>query len=199
MPILSNKFAIVIGHTEKHPGAMGAAPINEHEFHYNQRVASVIYRYARTFQIDSKVFTKLSDVPDPTEEVYKRVDEWCGDANAVCIELHFNAADQKSEGTLTLFDEHPEDSLDFAREVHQAGVTIFKRKDKADRKCMLAGDKYNRGVKNLTAMRVTGCIVEPFFGDNPKDAALGYERMFEYAQEVALAAERFLKKRMKDF
>lgn len=194
---MENRLALVVGHNEAHPGVLGAFPINEHEFFFNRRVARSIYMFAKSANLGCEIFERkvLPSFSAEVEEVYSRVNEWCSEANSVCIELHFNAFDQKTEGTLTLFDEDPADSLDFAREIHQGMVSLYKRQGKADKKCMLAGDRYGRGLKNLQMMKVTGCIVEPFFGDSTRDAGLCYPLTFDFARIMAEVSLRFLNNR----
>lgn len=194
---MENRLAIVVGHNEAHPGVLASFPINEYEFFFNRKVARSIYQFARTIGLNCEIFERkvMTTFTSEVEEVYKRVNTWCEESNAVCIELHFNAFDGKQVGTLTLFDEDPGDSLDFAREIHIGTVGLYKRKNKEDRKCMLAGDKYGRGVQNLKAMKVTGCIAEPFFGDNSVDAGLCYPLTFDYARMIAETSLRFLNNR----
>lgn len=195
---MENRLALVPGHNEAHPGVLATFPINEYEFFFNRKVARSIYQFARSMGLNCEIFERkvMPSFTAEVEEVYSRVNNWCVEHNAVCVELHFNAFDQKTEGTLTLFDEDPADSLEFAREIHQATVALYKRQGKADKKCMLAGDKYGRGLKNLQMMKVTGCIAEPFFGDYTKDAEACYPKTFDYARMIAETSLRFLTNRV---
>ena len=182
-----NKLAIVIGHSETDPGAMATDPINSSEYKYNTELAEIIYRCAREKGLGAQVFTRNKH---GLVGCYTEVNEWAKHSNAVCIELHFNAFDGKTRGTETLFDDDPDDSIDFARLCHEALCMLLKREGKQNRGIKKRLD--GRGAKNLALCKVTGCLVEPFFGDNKDDALKGHVLKFDIAQMLVECANEFL-------
>lgn len=184
------KFAIVVGHTQKRPGAKGVAPLNKSEYQYNSELAQVIYRLAREDGIDAKVFTRDKI---GLRGAYKQVNSWITEDDiGCCVELHFNAFNGKAKGTETLFDTDPQDSIELSRFVHNEIIDVLGRKGKEDRglKKVIDGD---RGGYNLKLCEVPGCIIEPFFGDNIEDACLGNEMMFEIAAAIVNGIKEYFK------
>lgn len=186
------KLAIVIGHEAKAKGAKATIPIDAYEYDYNTEVAQAMYRYAKNYGIECKVFTRDGV---GIRGAYNLVNEWAQGHNACCIELHFNSFDGKARGTETLCDDDPSESIEFAREIQNAMCSLFKREGKQNR-----GIKMNngRGDANLDACKIPSCITEPFFGDNPLDAKLGHVYKFEYAKVLVDTAVRFLIKQEPD-
>lgn len=182
------KLALIVGHTRVNPGARAVSPINEFEYEYNNKLAIEIYRLAKSIHLDCKIFSRdgLS-----IEAVYGFVNDWCKLDNSVSIELHFNAFNGKIEGTEVLFDIEP-NSVEFAREIQERLVVLFKRKGKRDRGIKLL-EEGDRGHRNLKASLVTSVIVEPFFGDNPEDAKLGFELKNKYAKVLVTATIAYLR------
>lgn len=179
------KLAIVVGHEKEKPGAYAIEPISLHEYDYNTGVAQVMYRYAREFGIECKIF--LRDKIG-LEGCYDQVNEWAKFSHALCIELHFNACDTKARGTEVLFGS--DESIDFARLIQETVCILFKRTGKQNRgiKKRLEG----RGAKNLALCHVPCALVEPFFGDNKQDALLGQTLKFDYAQLLVECAREVL-------
>lgn len=172
------KVAFLIGHDEKRQGAVSS--LGQSEYSYNSEVASAAFRLAKNAGLDAKVFTRNNW---GIKGAYKAINKWIEEGeDGVAIELHFNAYNKTVRGTETLFDDDPADSIEFARHVHDAVCDAFKRKGKQNRgiKKRLEG----AGAYNLAQCEVPGCIIEPFFGDNPDDAKLGKELLFEYAQAL---------------
>ncbi|SRR6266540_2570028 len=186
------KLAIVVGHDINQPGAMSAAPLNKHEYDYNLEVAEFIYRIAMQNGITTKIFLRNKI---GVTGVYKLVTEWSDD-DTVCVELHFNSFDKKSQGTETLFDSDPTESVDLAREIHQQVCSVFSRKGKMDRGLKLSDE--GRGSHNLTSFTKPSCLIEPFFGDNPADADLGLKLKMQYAEAIVKGVAKFFINRDKN-
>lgn len=185
------KLAIVVGHTKVSKGAFGIKPINAHEYDYNTEVAQVMYRWAKAFGLECRVFMRDGV---GISGVYEQVNEWAFGDNSVCIELHFNAANGRAQGTETLFDNDPSDSIEFAREVQSAMCMVFNRSEKGNRGLKMVQTE-SRGATNLIKCKITSCLTEPFFGDNPEDAKLGQEFKLEYAKILVETALKFLRER----
>lgn len=181
------RLAIIVGHSFDRPGAMGVFPIDQHEYNWNLDLSNIIYRYARESGINCKVFYRNKRT---IEKTYDEVNAWCKDQNAVAVELHFNASDGRARGTETLWDD--DESLEFARAIHEDICHVFNRKGKLDRKLKRLTNPEERGYINLKLMKAPGCIVEPFFGDNPDDALLGHAKSWEYAKAIVSASYRFM-------
>lgn len=187
--MIEMRLALIVGHTQKMPGAMGVYPIDRREYDWNLDLARIVYKYAKECGLECKVF--LRDHRG-LEKTYKEVNEWCGNTNAVAVELHFNACDGKSRGTETLWDDEPSSSVEFARIIHDEVCAIFNRKFKLNRGLKKIIKPDERGYVNLKLMKVPGCIIEPGFGDNAEDALLMHAKCFEYAQGIAKAAFKYM-------
>lgn len=170
------RLAIVVGHDMKAKGATSVSPLNVQEYDYNVDLAEYMYRVAMAKGITTRVFTRNKG---GLRGAYEDVRKW-SDENTVCLELHFNSFNGKVQGSETLFDKDPLDSIELAREVHKAVCEVFQRKNKQDRGIKLI-DNGERGYLNLNLCKIPSCIVEPFFGDNPADAELGHKLKHQYA------------------
>jgi N-acetylmuramoyl-L-alanine amidase len=173
------KLAIVVGHDIKAKGATSVGPLNVQEYDYNVDLAEHMYRSAMAKGITTRVFTRNGI---GIKGAYENVRKW-SDENTVCVELHFNSYNGKVQGSETLFDKDPLESIELAREVHKEIVEVFQRKNKHDRGIKLV-DYGERGYLNLNLCKIPSCIVEPFFGDNPADAELGYKLKHQYADAI---------------
>jgi N-acetylmuramoyl-L-alanine amidase len=101
------------------------------------------------------------------------------------IELHFNAFDGKTSGTLTLCTIDDND-VAFAQIVHKKLCEAFKRDGQSlGVRCV---SRVDRGAENLHSFpEGVNCLVEPFFGDEMKDALLGASSVEAYAQALVEA------------
>jgi N-acetylmuramoyl-L-alanine amidase len=199
-----NKLAVIVGHSQKSQGTRWVYAVQKTEFEYNSEVARLIYRFCLEWSLDCEIFTKETNSNLDTRSIYTRVNKWAGPHNACAIELHFNACPPKDAGkamgTEVLYDMDPPDSLELARTVSQNVCRLFKRDDKTNRKLKLRipnDDHPERGDLNLGLLKITGCLVEPFFGDNITDASLGNFLQYEYAKTLAMAARAFLEAKEK--
>lgn len=169
------KLAIVIGHSKIAQGAMSTDPLNMSEYEFNTVIAENMFRYGKDKGLDVKVFTR--------DEIgivgaYRLVNKWVGEDRGVCIELHFNAANTKAQGTEVLYDTVPSSNEEFSQVVHDDLCVLFKRIGKTNRGIKLVD--VGRGARNLAECKVIGCLVEPFFGDNVSDAKLAKDNMTAY-------------------
>lgn len=185
------RLALVVGHTKDQPGAHGVSPLNQYEYEFNLEVAQTAYQCAMTSGIQTRIFTRDGI---GISGVYKQVNEWA-DENTVCIELHFNYFNGKVRGTETLFDTTPSESIELARDVHEAICALFDRRNKEDRGLKLVED--GRGSKNLKLCRVPSCLVEPFFGDNKDDAKEANDLRVEYAKTLVFGVLSYFQNRQK--
>lgn len=185
------KLAIVVGHSKDKKGAYAIGPINQHEYDFNLEVAQNAYQAAMLSGIQTKIFLrdKIGIVG-----AYQEVSKWA-DENTICIELHFNSYNGKARGTETLFDNDPPESIEVAREVHEAVCALFNRRGKDDRGLKLIDQ--GRGAKNLAECMVPGCLVEPFFGDNKDDALEANGLRLEYAKALIFGVLSYFENRAK--
>ncbi len=180
------KLAIIVGHTEKSPGAHAVAPLDEGEYQINRVIAQNIYRLAREAGINAAIFFKDGFT---TELVGEHVNNWAKGNELVCaVELHLNSvADSKVYGTETLYDEEPEQSMSLAKFMQKHICQCFDRQGKGDRgiKLIQEGD---RGHRNLKAVKIPSVILEPAFCSNPNEAKLMWSLAVPYARSIVNAA-----------
>ena len=90
------KYAIIIGHNEKSPGAYAPYPVGKSEFVFNSSIASRMLKLAdNNPNVQVKVFKrkKMSRYSLEIDECYRRVNAWLkGHPKKKCfaLELHFN-------------------------------------------------------------------------------------------------------------
>jgi N-acetylmuramoyl-L-alanine amidase len=179
-------LGIIVGHEKAAQGATMPGGLTEYQ--YNSLVAEELERVAK-------------DYPWLTVTTIKRdgIGIWgayqaakTANCDAV-IELHFNAFDEVSEGTETLCTADSDD-IDFAHYVHRAMCEVFGRSGES-RGVVVIG-KTSRGGANVYAFPDgVNCLVEPFFGDNAKEAALGNDKREAYAKALLLATVIWAKRR----
>lgn len=186
------RLAIVVGHDVKGKGATSVAPLNLQEYDFNLQIAQDVYRKAMEHGIACRIFLRNGI---GIRGVYEQVAQWA-DKNTVCIELHFNSFNGKAQGTETLFDKSPTDSIEFAREIHNGICELFKRKDKTNRGLKLI-EQGDRGYLNLNLCQIPSCIVEPFFGDNTEDAKLAHKYMNLYGDTLVNSTIAYFKNKEK--
>lgn len=161
-------------------------PLNLHEYDYNLGVAKKVRAYS---QIECEIFLRDNKTISALGE---EVNEWAMGENSCAIELHFNWFDEKSaQGTLTLYDMVPPNSIDLAQMVQKSVCDVFDRKKKDNRGCNWVKLK-DRGYYNLSAISIPACIIEPGFGSSYYDSGLLKEREDSYARCLAETAKEFL-------
>lgn len=189
MKDLELRLAIIVGHSLKEPGALGVAPLNMNEYYYNKEVAQLVVAECKPLGIRTEVFLR-DGISIPL--VCNAVNEFCDGANACAVELHFDSfKDAKVQGTTTLYDMIPPESLTLARMMQESVSRVFGRNAKTNRGTRWLKSK-DRGFYNMYGLDVPACLIEPAFGSNPYDAALLQERFREYAETIALTAKKFL-------
>jgi len=175
------KLAVVVGHNERAPGASALAPIDASEFAWNSKVAAAMVEIGREKGVEVRVFFRRKSTSYGAEirAAYASVNEWGPDA---VMELHFNAT-LGASGTETLYAKGREASRMLAQTVQRAMVALLGLPDRGIKN----GDE--RGQASLVAARAPMVLVEPFFGDNPKDCrAMGEVGINRYAETLVDAA-----------
>jgi N-acetylmuramoyl-L-alanine amidase len=177
------RLALVVGHDELNPGARGAPPITGHEYDYNKDLAMMVSSHLIDFGIISQIFLR-----DHVGIIgaYKGVAEF--EANA-CVELHFNAFDGKHAGTETLY--VTKQSLVLAEDLQAFISQVFERDAHDNRGVQQLAEGDERGYVNLTQVACPSVLIEPFFGDNPMEAAMAVVKKPELALAIAQAIQYF--------
>ncbi len=176
----SRKLAVIVGHSERSPGAFAGPPIGQNEYFWNRDLARRMQDCAdRGGRIGLAVFHRDRG---GIAGAYGRAGEWGADA---AIELHFNAAGVAATGTETLF--VTEISKGLARAVQNAMTGLLDLRDRGVKEPW-----EGRGRQSLTRLAVPSVIVEPFFGSNPGDRARAAERKDGLARVLVEAAAAVL-------
>lgn len=193
-PVLNKSQAtlgVVVGHTKKDGGATFA--LGGSEYQYNTQVAKLMTEYAKQVYPNLQVATIFRDGIG-IAGAYRKIKElFLGRKDPdVAIELHFNAANRKAVGTETLSTTEALDKAysaivqahmcrTFGRSGMSRGVKVLK-----------SGD---RGAGNIYSLPgFANCLVEPFFGDNPSEAALAKQKQEAYARCLVDASMEYLTK-----
>ena len=200
LPDLSEKkqiaVAMIVGHTRAAGGAVAAAPISMNEYTYWSRE---MYAHQEAFSelgIVSKVFYRDNI---GIAGAYREAKKWLNahvNMVQVLIEYHFNAFNKKAFGTETLHsnkrDARGVQERVFAQMIQDAMVKTYNRTGRG-----------NRGLKNLATPGESGfynlvqvvdrpsILIEPFFGDNPSEAALAKKHERDLPRNIALAVKNF--------
>lgn len=178
-----NKVALLVGHSDKDPGANGVEPINmtEHDFNTNlaQALAGVLQK-----KFDVKIFFRIGTTKT---QFYEFVSSWKPD---VSLELHFNSSDNKEAfGTETLcavasrvFAQIMQESMCKALGRHNhggdRGIKVLKPKD--------------RGYLNVNSLRCPNVLLEPFFGSNSTDCSLMLSKVEDFCLALDTGISHYL-------
>lgn len=185
-------LALIIGHDKSDQGAK-MVETNETEYMYNSRLAKRVKEIAEKHfpLVNVHIIERPASGPAGIEEAYRIANE---DVKAdLAIELHFNAFDTKSQGTEVLCASNPND-IELAHIVYKCVCQVFQREGKEDRGVKVVA-RNARGATNVNSFPGgANCLVEPFFGDSPKDAALGISRFDYYAQGLLKAVDLYGRK-----
>jgi N-acetylmuramoyl-L-alanine amidase len=179
----ARKLAIVVGHTAARPGASSVAPMSASEYPWNKDLAAKIVAECSALGATAAVFFRDNG---GISGAYSAAA--ASGAKAV-IELHFNNNGGAARGTETLYGPACAASKDWAQRVQDAMVQLYGRGP---------GLPHNRGLKkapphprggdSVNALStIPSCLIEPFFGDNSKDAALGHAKKDALAKALAAA------------
>lgn len=174
---------LVVGHTRTSPGAKFNGSEYKSEYDYNKALTYRIEKFAPKYNIDIKVqYRDGIGIVGAYEQVRAE------DPQA-CIELHFNAFDGKASGTETLCTSAQDDKA-FAHFVQENVCMALGRMGSSRGVKVLS--KGSRGHLNVySAGKVPNCLIEPFFGDNAKEASLAVEKMDDYAQAILRATREW--------
>lgn len=173
------KLAVILGHTDKDGGAKAQRPLLGNEYKINNELSIEIFRYAREAGLDCRIFLRDGYTRD---QLGRQVNLWAGE-DGVAIELHLNAFDKVVRGTETLYDALPTSNADFAQIVQNHVCKALDRDGKRDRGTKLVSFK-ERGWRNMAAVAVTGCIIEPIFCDNREECRLLWHKRAEYCRAL---------------
>jgi N-acetylmuramoyl-L-alanine amidase len=184
------RLAIIIGHNKISKGAKGVDPIKEHEYDFNSKFAIDLYRYARSNLLDCKIFDKSGTI---NGEVYDLVNKYLDQDIGCSIELHFNAANGKAQGTETLYVR--DEDKEFATVIQESMCLTLGRKFKTNRGVKQLTPE-DRGYKNLVHLVFEGVLIEPAFADNKDDARLLYDKRDKLAQNLTYCVTEYLKKQV---
>ena len=181
----SSKMAIVVGHTNRSPGAKGIEPIGMNEYFWNKQLADYIQSIANENEIDCKVFFRDGI---GISGAYKQVEKWSPDT---CIELHFNAFNQTVKGTETLYGVYSK-SKTFAQTIQTNMVNLFNREgiDKRGIKLRKVGERGGKSVNSLK--NIPSCLIEPYFGDEPSEAVLALNHINDLANSIVEGHQDYL-------
>ena len=183
----SGVLVVIIGHgmgTDK--GAYGVSPLSMYEYPYNTLVAQDMAAYAKTRGLACTILNKHGSSTAAIGTTANTIVAEYGHKGCV-IELHFNAYNGTASGTETLYDTREKDNKLFAGICQKRMVELFKRPDRG-----LKDRTSGRGGSNLASVKVTGCLVEPLFGDNATDAKLLKDKRAEYARCLVDAAIEYI-------
>lgn len=176
----NNCLVLVCGHTRTSPGAYGVWPINMHEYDFNRLFAQEISHFVKSMGYRCPiVFRDNVGIKGAYQSA-------AGHNPSAIIELHFNAANGKASGTETLILTRG-DSPDIMENEfgHWIQAIMVKTLELPDRGVKNRG-LGERGSSNLNQVKdCPSILIEPAFGDNPKDAFVFYEKRMELAQNIA--------------
>lgn len=183
------RAAIIVGHEKKAPGAEFNNPKFKSEYDYNSAIARRCVDLAMTKfkEIDLKVIYRDGIGISGAYSEAKKFNPDC------CIELHFNAFNEKAFGGETLSTVEQLDK-DFSEVIQAMICQVFNREGNSRGvKVLSRGD---RGGGNIYSMPGSAnCLVEPFFGDNPVEAQLASDHFEQYAVGLMNAFVSFGKKK----
>jgi len=158
------RLAVVVGHTRLAPGATGLPPIGQSEYHWNLDLAEMVVQKCALRGVACKVF--LRDGVG-IEGAYTAVNAW--DPSAV-VELHFNAFNKRVRGCEVLHGDRVAASLEYARATQNALLGLLGNPDRG----LELRRPGERGGLNVGLANCASILIEPFFGDQADDAALGH-------------------------
>ena len=178
------RLALVIGHTKKQQGATGANPMSLSEYEYNSDLATLIKAFGEQHGCEVEIFRRDRV---GIRGAYKQVSTWGPHAT---IELHFNAYNTRVTGTETLYSDSEDDQnvqeKQLAEIIQKNMCGVFHRQGRGDRGLKdRPRTKAERGWYNVNqATNYASILIEPFFGDNKRDATLAIRLKQELAESL---------------
>lgn len=181
------RLAIIVGHTKASPGA-SLAGTKQCEYQYNTEVAEIMADEARRIGSIDPVIIFRDGVG--IEGAYKKaIAEKCDAA----IELHFNAFNGRADGTEALCTSDLND-VEFAHIIQNAMCRVFARAGQS--RGVKAIAKSARGGGNVHSFPGgVNCLVEPAFGDNPREARMLIDYKVAYASALVQAVNLWATKK----
>lgn len=151
------KFAIVVGHNKKRPGAYAPHPIYKSEFAFNTEVAKAMVKLANLDPtIEVKVFYRkpMNSYYAEIDDVYRRVNKW---EPHYALELHFNWLNQAGRVEMA----HSPTS-DISKALANSLLKTFSRLMRTVKVKLLPRGKSDRGGRSLWACKCPIVLTEPF-------------------------------------
>ena len=191
------KLAILVGHSENAKGAW-SPKLRKHEYDLWSEVALEVYMEAKATGLDCRIFKRDGISIEKVGELVNEfcgsdgvaIELHFNSASKVIEELVVgkglvsrDVIDPQPHGCETLYDSDPAESKRFAECVHINMMRALTepnpnyneyRKDThpftkpKDRGIKLV-DNGQRGHRNMRAVKVPSCLIEPFFGSNDRD------------------------------
>ncbi len=193
---LTGRIALVIGHVgDGGGGAVAVAPLSQSEFDYNDDIAQRAKAFGDARGHEVEVFYRPHRGFSGIRAAYEEVNDFEPEC---ALELHFNAFNGRVRGSETLLasagDINPGEEIELARLVQDGMMDVFGRLGRQDRGLKeRPRTTRERGWHNVNQTRLfPSLLLEPFFGDNPREAALALDRKQEYAEMLITAFERWL-------
>jgi len=184
------KIGLIVGHEKKAQGAVMPAPYRLSEYAYNSEIAQLAKDYAKRIGVTAEIIFRDGI---GISGAYKKAKSLGVDC---VIELHFNAYNGTVSGTETLCSNEGADKQ-FANFVHNHVCNVFDRKPGAGDRGVKTLSATDRGGSNVHALpNVPNCLIEGFFGDNPKEAKMALERKEQYAHALIDACVEWANSRM---
>jgi N-acetylmuramoyl-L-alanine amidase len=183
-------LAIIIGHSSEgtDKGASGLSPpfpstaaAGRAEYYWNEDLANRIKAIATARAIRVEIFRRRQNGGTGIRDAYRLVAQWRPQAS---VELHFNAAGPTARGTETLWGRTG--SKPWAQALQDKMVALYVRTGSRNRGLKDANVE-GRGVLSLTNEVQPSALIEPFFGSNSDDAALGIDLKQGLAEAVVNA------------
>lgn len=173
--VMPARLALIVGHTAQAPGALSA--LGWTEYGYNSEVAALAQKFADQHHAERvRVYVIFRDDHGLAGAYRIAADLQCDAA----IELHFNAFNNRVQGSETLCSFDAQD-VAFAKIVHRKTCEVFARSGES--RGVKAIPRSARGGGNVYAFPSgVNCLIEPFFGDNVLEAMTAAKRKQELAQ-----------------
>jgi N-acetylmuramoyl-L-alanine amidase len=178
---MQKRLAIIIGHTSEEKGSRGVRPLDLHEYDFNKEVAMDLWRECREYGIDCQIFKRDEQT---WSELISLVNNYSGNLG-VCIELHCNSFNGKTEGTETLYNGDPS----LAKHVQDQVCLALGRKAKQNKGIRLVHevDAKHLELSDRVPLTVPYCIAMPIFWDNHKESGLMWRDRSKYVRALVLA------------
>lgn len=182
---LKIRLGVIVGHTKEAPGAFATNGMNEYQF--NTSIAKTMAEHAAHIGGIEVIVIFRDGIG--ISGAYEKAEEMLCDC---VIELHFNAFNKVSTGTLTLCSQSSDD-MAFASIIQKAMCKVFGREGMS--KGVQVIPRSARGGGNVNSFKGgCNCLVEPFFGDNEMEVNLAMARKDEYAMALVEAVILWAKK-----